>query len=484
MAPREWINPRTGESQALDISDHAVADVAAITARSHEAWLGYRDADNSGRAAVLNVVADALDYRVKELSELADEESALGIPRLTGEVARTTFQLRLFAESLDAGTLLPAEIGEAVPGDPPAGRPELVRHYVPLGPVAVFGSSNFPFAFGVLGGDTASALAAGCTVVAKEHSAHPRLSQLQVTIAREALSQAGHDPDLILSVTGTAAGATLVTSDEIAAVGFTGSVAGGRTLFDLATSRPKPIPFFGELGSVNPVIVSPAAAQSRAEEIAEGFVASLLLGAGQFCTKPSILVYPRDSEILSHVVRAISKVPAAALLTDKIAKSYRTQIEHIRESGAEEISQAASIDRPGAWVAPAIFQSSVGDVLSAENVVGEECFGPAAFMVPYDTESEALACAAEGEGALVGCVHGVEGETLATELLRALAHRSGRVVWNGWPTGVAVAPAQMHGGPYPASTVPQATSVGLHAASRFSRPVAFQSVPAAMRPVS
>lgn len=482
MGTGEWTNPRNGESHTLTMDTHTRSEVLAVAKQSLLAWESFRYYPPKSRGRVLRIIADALDSHSEQVVALADEESALGAPRLTGEVTRTSFQLRMFAHALEQNELLPSEVDGAVEGGPPAGRPELVRHHVPLGPVAVFGASNFPFAFGVLGGDFASALAAGCTVVAKEHHAHPRLSLRLVEIAREALRSAAEDPDLILSIRGTEAGAELVTAPEIAAVGFTGSVSGGRFLFDLAVSRPKPIPFYGELGSVNPVFISREAAESRAEEIGTGFVDSLLLGAGQFCTKPSVLFFPEGSAILSHVVDALKQAKPMPLLTPRIAEAYREQVQKLLTSNAQSLLTLPAPQQEGAWVVPFVFQTSVDEMLSGSSPLAEECFGPAAVVVAYSTDEEALALARQGEGALVGCVHGEMGDQLAGTLVKALATRMGRVVWNGWPTGVSVAPAQMHGGPYPAATVPGATSVGLHAAARFSRPVVFQSVPIELQP--
>jgi NADP-dependent aldehyde dehydrogenase len=481
MAPRAWTNPRTGESLDLAIEDHSSADVARIAQLSHRAWLTYRNASMHDRARVLVTIADALETRCAEVVAIADEESALGEPRLVGEVARTVFQLKMFATALEQGTLFPAEIDEAREGNPPAGRPQLVRNFVPLGPVAVFGASNFPFAFGVLGGDFASALAAGCSVVVKEHSAHPRLSIALVDIARTALGAHSHDPDLVLSIRGTEAGAHLVQDQAIAAVGFTGSVSGGRHLFNLAHSRVTPIPFYGELGSVNPVVVSRKAAAARGDQIAQGFVDSLLLGAGQFCTKPSILIYPEGSSIIEAAQVALSTTEPVALLTTRIASAYRHRVEEMTQGNATNLLSAKPVAQAGSWVRPALFHTSAAEMLIEGTDLREECFGPAAVAVAYSTDDEALALASIGGGVLVACVHGEDDDPLAADIIRALVPRAGRIAWNSWPTGVAVAPAQMHGGPYPAATVPSATSVGLHAANRFARPIVFQSMPESMR---
>jgi NADP-dependent aldehyde dehydrogenase len=465
----------------LPIEDHSGDEVRAISERSYRAWLTYRNASMRDRARVLVTVAEALDSRATEVVAIADEESALGEQRLVGEVARTVFQLKMFAAALEQGTLFPTEIDPAREGSPPSGRPELVRNVVPLGPVAVFGASNFPFAFGVLGGDFASALAAGCTVVVKEHSAHPRLSMALVEVARTALIASSTDPDLVLSVRGTEAGATLVREPNIAAVGFTGSVSGGRHLFDLAQSRERPIPFYGELGSVNPVVISRKAADARADQIAQGFVDSLLLGAGQFCTKPSILIYPEGSSIIDRAQEALVKVEPVALLTTRIASAYRDRVQEMTHSTATNLLGAEPVSQAGSWVRPALFHASAAEMLREETDLREECFGPAAVAVAYSSDEEALALSSIGGGVLVACVHGEDNDALAHDIIRALIPRAGRIAWNAWPTGVAVAPAQMHGGPYPAATVPGATSVGLHAAARFVRPIVFQSMPENMR---
>ena len=480
MAPREWTNPRTGATLTLALEDTSPSEVSELCERSYSAWLTYRELSIVERARVLTTLADGLAAASKEMVAIADEESALGEPRLVGEVARTVFQLRMFAEALSRGTLFPREVDEAVEGPPPAGRPELVRSLVPLGPVAVFGASNFPFAFGVLGGDVASALAAGCSVIVKEHSAQPRLSQRLVELARDVLGKEFPGLDIFLSVRGTQAGAQVVQNPRVSAVGFTGSVSGGRHLFDLAQARPNPIPFYGELGSINPVVVSRQAAESRGDQIAQGFVDSLLLGGGQFCTKPSVLVIPEDSTILETIKVSLASAQPVALLTTRIASAYRARVVEMTSANATNVVTAPDSPELGSWVHPALFVTSVQEMLTETTILREECFGPAAVVVPYATDEEALAVSSVGGGVLVGCVHGEDDDPLAQAIVKALIPRSGRIVWNGWPTGVAVSPAQMHGGPYPAATVPGSTSVGLHAASRFARPVVLQSMPSAM----
>ena len=380
------------------------------------------------------------------------------------------------------GTILQTEHDAAIDGPPPQGRPELVRTYQPLGPVAVFGASNFPFAFSVLGGDTASALAAGCTVVVKEHPAQPLLGARTVELSRIALGNAGLNPDILLSVRGTQAGADLVAADEITAVGFTGSVHGGRFLFDIATNRPRPIPIYGELGSMNPVVVTESAAQTRAESIAQGFVDSLLLGAGQFCTKPSVLLYPRSSAVAEKVASLLAtRAEPLALLTAGIAEQFAQRVSLMRAAPSRVLAGAEATEIPGSWVTPALFEASIEEMTTPDSPLREECFGPSAVVVPYDSDGELLDFLNSDDGFLVGCVHAEDDDPQGFAVAEALALRAGRVVWNGWPTGVAVTRVQMHGGPYPAATVPGATSVGLHAVMRFVRPVAWQSFPESFR---
>lgn len=477
MSPRTWTDPRSGQDEVLDLEMHSPEQVASIVARSKTAWDWFRSEPHTTRAVALEALAGALEHNEDELVGLADKESALGEPRLRGEVARTAFQLRMFATALREGTILATERDEAIEGAPPAGRPELVRSYHALGPVAVFGASNFPFAFSVLGGDTASAIAAGCTVVVKEHSAQPRLGARTVEIAREALVAAGIPEDVVLSVRGTQAGADLVAAPEITAVGFTGSVSGGRFLFDIAVGRERPIPFYGELGSVNPVVVTKAAGAARPEEIARGFVDSMLLGAGQFCTKPSILLYPKGSPVVEMASQMLDGAEPMPLLTTRIADEFSKRVSEMTSAPSTVLAGGASAGQPGSWVSPTLFEASIEEMKRSESPLREECFGPSAVVVAYDSEAEALEFLKSGDGVLVGCIQAEEGDPQAASLADALALRAGRIVWNGWPTGVAVTRTQMHGGPYPAATMPGATSVGLHAVMRFVRPVVWQSFP-------
>lgn len=451
------------------------ASVEQIVERARAAQDRWWGASGIERSQALEAIAAELDRHVEELAHTADEETHLGMPRLTGEIARTSFQLRMFATGLRDGAILPTESEAAVPGPPPQGHPAFTRRYVPLGVVGVFGASNFPFAFGVLGGDTASALAAGCAVVVKEHPAHPRSSARLVALARSALAAAGAPQDLIGSVTGLQEGIDLVRAPKVRAIGFTGSLAAGRALHDVAAQRPDPIPFYGELSSINPVVVTPEAARTRSDQIAAGFVESMTLGAGQFCTKPAVLIAPTSAGLADKAIELIMNVPGMSLLTPDIAARYVESIGALADRPAVRVCVPDTSSE--GQVSAAIIETSVEEFLNPDSPVRRECFGPSSVVVTYDDPRQALEVLNIDEGILVGCVHGVDGEEIAAEFLHALERRAGRVVWNGWPTGVAVTGLQMHGGPWPSSTSSLHTSVGLDAVYRFARPVALQDWP-------
>jgi NADP-dependent aldehyde dehydrogenase len=406
---------------------------------------------------------------------VADRETALGEQRLNGELTRTCFQLRLFAEALDEGSYVEATIDHAGP-TPMGPRPDVRRMLVPLGPVAVFGASNFPLAFSVPGGDTASALAAGCPVVVKAHPSHPATSQLCFDLMTAAARSAGAPDGTLGLVHGQQAGADLVAHPAIRAVGFTGSYRGGRALFDIANRRPDPIPFYGELGSLNPLVITPAAASERTDEIAEGLVGSFTLGTGQFCTKPGLAFVPageageRLRAAMSERVRALG---AATMLNAGIQEAFDEGVRGIGDLPGVEV--AASGEGPA--VLFAVGAADFGGPLL------EECFGPATVLVTYAGEDELLTALGTLDGNLTATIHTGEDETgLPARLATVLREKAGRLVWNGFPTGVAVSPAMNHGGPHPATTNPLHTSVGTTSIRRFLRPVAWQNAPEPLLP--
>lgn len=423
------------------------------------------------RAELLLAMAAELEADRTAIIAAADAETALGPLRLTSEHARTCGQLRFLADVLLDGAYLGVTIDHADQATVPP-RPDLRRMRVPLGPVAVFAASNFPLAFSVPGGDTASAIAAGCPVVVKAHPGHPRTSDL----CAAALRRAGA-PVWVLH--GFQAGLDLVRHPLIEAVGFTGSVAGGRALYDVAAARPRPIPFFGELGSINPLVVTPSAAAERGAEIAVGLAASITGGVGQFCTKPGLVLLPAGAALLDLLRDALAAGSGGPMLTEPIQGGYlRGMAVRSATAGvATLVPPAAAADlgaTPGLLAVPAA---------ELTEVLLEECFGPGAVCVTYASEDELSAVLARLPGSLTATVHtGRSSDPVAATVLPRLAGIAGRVIVNGYPTGVAVAWAMQHGGPYPSSTAAASTSVGAAAVERWLRPVTYQNTPEDLLP--
>jgi NADP-dependent aldehyde dehydrogenase len=434
----------------------------------------------SDRAGWLEHLATQLDAAAEKLVPIAARETHLGVDRLQGELKRTTFQLRLFAEILRDGSFLQVTIDHADPAWPMGPRPDLRRMLRPIGPVAVYAASNFPFAFSVAGGDTASALAAGCPVVLKANPSHPELSSATGAHVSDALAEAGAPDGIFAVVLGFETGIALVKDPRIRAASFTGSLRGGRALFDIAVSRPDPIPFYGELGSVNPAFVTPEAGAQRADEVATGFINSVSLGNGQFCTKPGLLFVPARSGLEDRVATLAGERPAAPMLSEHIRSGYSEALEQL--AARPNVRMIAGKVNPEGDPAPTILAATVSDLLADSEALTKECFGPAAVVVSYGSEEELLAAARVFEGQLTATIHGSGQEAVSAKLRDVLSERVGRVVWNGWPTGVSVTYAQHHGGPYPATTSIQTTSVGTAAIDRFLRPVTYQDAPSEVLP--
>ncbi|MEU7141807.1 aldehyde dehydrogenase (NADP(+)) [Nocardia sp. NPDC046473] len=457
-------------------------DLSRIIDAAAESATVLADSTPADRAGWLSHTADAIDAAADELVPLAAEETHLPEnPRLRGELARTTFQLRLFAEVLADGEFLRATVDHADPQWPMGPRPDIRRSVVPIGPTLVFAASNFPFAFSVAGGDTAAALAAGCPVVLKAHPGHPRLSTRTGAIVREALLETGAPDGIFEVIHGIDAGTTALRHPVIAAAAFTGSVPGGRALFDIATARPRPIPFYGELGSVNPVVVLPDAVRARSRQIVAGFLGSFTLGAGQFCTKPGLLLLPSGHGLTDALRTAVRDTPGQPLLNDRIADSFRTRVTSLREH--RSVTALSLPDIEADLLAPTLLTVSATDFLAGGELLHQECFGPAALIVEYANSAELQALLAALEPGLTATVFAEDSEIEEVRpLLPALTALAGRLIWNDWPTGVTVTWAQQHGGPYPATTAPTTTSVGAAAIDRFLRPVAWQGFPDSLLP--
>jgi len=454
----------------------AELDVAASAAR--RAFATTVASTSAERAAWLRAAADALDAHRDELVPLADEEAHLGTARLTGELARTTAQLRLFADAVLEGSYLEATVDHPDATTTPP-RPDLRRLLRPLGPVAVFGASNFPFAFSVAGGDTASALATGCPVIVKNHPAHARLGRRTAEIVAAALADAGAPDGVFTLVEGYETGVALVQHPEIRAVGFTGSLHGGRALFDLASSRPDPIPFYGELSAVNPVLITTAALDARADELATGLAGSFTQGAGQFCTNPGLVLVPAGSAFAERLADAVGQASPVPMLTDGIASAFAAGLGALAGHAGVRVVGGTTEQQPGSGSA-VVLASTATAVIADPGALLVECFGPSTLVVEYADLDEALDVVRAVGGSLTASVHAEPGEDLS-RIVPVLTEVAGRVLFGGWPTGVAVSWAQQHGGPYPSSTGAH-TSVGMTAMRRFQRPVAFQDAPEEVLP--
>jgi acyl-CoA reductase-like NAD-dependent aldehyde dehydrogenase len=460
-------DPRTGEPVGAGVPETDSAGVDLVVSAAHAAGRAWRATPAEDRARALEAAADALDAHVDELWQLADQETALGETRLRGEVARTTGQLRFFAQVIRDGGYVDAIIDHA---DPP--RPDVRRMKHPLpGVVAVFAASNFPFAFSVAGGDTASALAAGCAVVVKAHPGHPGTSERVAKLVREALPY----PDLLGLVHGMQAGADLVKHPSVVAAGFTGSVAGGKAIQRLIDERETPIPFYGELGSVNPVVVLPSA---DAQQVATGFAASLTMGVGQFCTNPGLLFVPGgDDELRKALAEAVANTTGGPMLAERIREGYLGGLERLGQLELLAEGKAAE----GAWsVTPKVFTTDLATFAAKLPAIGEECFGPASIVVTYRDVGDLPEVLERLEGSLTATVHAAD-PAEAEPLVDVLRRKAGRLIWNGWPTGVAVTWAMHHGGPWPATTS-TTTSVGATAIDRWLEPTAYQDWPEALLP--
>jgi NADP-dependent aldehyde dehydrogenase len=478
----QGFDPRTGEPVGEPVPETTPTEVDALVAAAYAAAPAWGAADaRPRRAAALEAVADLLDARVGELAAIADTETALGGERLTGEVARTTLQLRLFTGVLRDGSYADAVISPAE-----GVVPDVRRITRPAGPVAVFAASNFPFAFSVAGGDTASALAAGCPVIVKAHDSHPVTSDLTAEIVSEALALAGAPAGTFGLAHGVRAGLQLLRHPLIAAAGFTGSTSGGLALARICAERPVPIPFYGELGSVNPCVVLPGAAFSRPAAIASGYVGSLTLGTGQFCTNPGLLFIPEDGGLLSAIAAAVGASSGGPMLSGRIFAGYEDAVEEaVAHPGVTELASGAP--GPGPWGAtPYAFQVTLKEFAADLAALSRERFGPAGLVITYPSVADLLSVLAVLPGNLVGTVHAdpssPEDMDLARQAVAVLERIAGRIVFNGWPTGVAVVAAQHHGGPWPATTMPAYTSVGTAAIRRWLVPVAYQDFPAELLP--
>jgi NADP-dependent aldehyde dehydrogenase len=476
-------DPRTGAPVGDGVAETTAASLDDLLAAAAAAFPAFRSTPPGVRADFLTLLAGRLDEAAGELVPLAMAESGLPEARLTGELARTSAQLRLFATVATEGSYLEAIIEEADPGATPP-RPPLRRWLEPVGPVLVYAASNFPFAFSVLGGDTASALAAGAPVLVKAHGSHPALSAATAALASRAAADAGLPPGVFGIVFGDDQGVQALRDPRIKASGFTGSTGGGRFLLGVANSRPEPIPFFGELGSINPAVITPAAAAARPDELVSGFVGSFTLGTGQFCTKPGLLFLPAGHTLGPALDAAVSAAAAGPMLNARIAGQFEKGLTGLAaHPGVTAAATGAAAPEQGSWASPRLFTTTTDALRADPDGLTAEHFGPAALIVEYSGADDLLSALAAVEGSLTATVQAEPGDDFPLpRLLEVLGERAGRVIYNGWPTGVAVSWAMNHGGPWPSTTSSAHTSVGATAIRRWLRPVSFQSVPEELLP--
>jgi alpha-ketoglutaric semialdehyde dehydrogenase len=466
----------------------ADAEVGQACALAEAAFETYRYTSPAQRAALLSAIADKLAGLGNKLIDRAALETGLPVARLEGERGRTISQLKMFAGVVLDGSWIDARIESALPDRRPLPRPDLRMQRIPLGPVAVFGASNFPLAFSVAGGDTASALAAGCPVIVKAHPAHPGTSELAGLAIQAAVEQCRLPAGVfsMLAGSGNELGAALVSHPAIRAVGFTGSRQGGLALMALAGRRPQPIPVYAEMSSINPVFLLPAALAQRGDEIARGFVESLVMGAGQFCTNPGIVLGIAGEALDGFCAAAASHLaakPAVTMLTSGIHEAYERGVDRLL---AHPHLQLLARGAPGGKCmgSPALFRVDAKHFAAAPEL-SEEVFGSSSILIACADLREMLDVAIRLEGQLTATMHLDQGDhDIARRLLPILERRAGRIVINGFPTGVEVSSAMVHGGPYPATSDGRSTSVGTAAIERFVRPVCYQDMPQSLLPVA
>ena len=482
------INPATGKELDREFVSASAEDVARAAELAAAAAPAFAAISKDERAAFLRAIAEELTADGAAIVERAMLETGLPRPRLEGELARTTGQLRLFADVVEEGSWVDARIDEALPERKPLPRADIRSMLRPIGPVAVFGASNFPLAFSVAGGDTASAFAAGNPVVVKAHPAHPGTSELagNAILRAVAKSKLPNGVFALLFDKGIEVGVALVQHPAIQAVAFTGSAGGGQALMRLANGRPQPIPCYAEMGSTNPLFILPGAMRERAADLAKGLQISFTLGSGQFCTKPGLVFVPENEagQFLDSFRSGVSALGQHGMLTPSIAERYNSAVAGRRNAGKAEwvagLEGAATGDAASGGAA--VFSVPLAD-FAANHELEEEIFGPTTLLVHYGDARELIDVAKRLHGHLTATIHGTDEDLAqASDLVRVLETKVGRILFNGYPTGVEVCHAMVHGGPFPATSDTRTTSVGTRAITRFARPVCYQDFPDATLP--
>jgi len=476
-------DPTTGQQLQPGFAAATAEDVELAARLASEAFALYSRVSGRDRGAFLRTIASKIESIAADIVERAQQETALSKARLQGETARTCAQLRLFAEVAEEGSWVDARIDRADADRKPAAKPDIRSMLRPLGPVVVFGASNFPLAFSVAGGDTASALASGNPVIVKAHAAHPGTSELVGQMVRESVQECNL-PEGVFSLlfgSGAQIGTALMKHPLVKAGGFTGSRTAGRALMDVAAARPEPIPFYAEMSSTNPVFILPDALRERGETIAAGLHTSFTLGAGQFCTKPGMVFFPHGNEAASFTDKLRQLVDDSApfhLLTRSIHSSYDSALAGRKADAAVTLVAEApkASQSAGFAVGSALFQTDAATFLASD--LDGEIFGPTTLLVRHSIRDQILEIARSLEGHLTATIHGTEQDLHEfADLIAILENKVGRLVFNGFPTGVEVCHAMVHGGPYPSTSDGRSTSVGTRAIFRFTRPVCYQGFP-------
>jgi 2,5-dioxopentanoate dehydrogenase len=475
------INPSNNELLNPSYRGGTKEDVNDACQLAWEAFESYRETQPEPRAQFLETIAEKIEALGEVLIERAVLESGLPHARIEGERGRTCNQLRLFAKTIRDGEWIDARVDTALPDRKPVPRADLRQRHIPLGPVAVFGASNFPLAFSVAGGDTASALAAGCPVIVKAHSAHPGTSELVGRAIQAAVKSCGMHEGVFSLIFGSGieVGQALVANPFIKAAGFTGSRSGGMALWRIAQSRPEPIPFYAEMSSINPVFLLPEALRARSGQLGEEFVSSLNMGAGQFCTNPGLVIAIKSSDLDNFVESAsslVKKSPSQTMLTPGIHEAYVDRVKELNSSGkAQEVACGQNGEGPNRCVTR-LFRASAAEFLENQTLQ-DEVFGASSLVVECQDESELLSVAESLEGQLTATFQMEKADVkFAQALLPILERKAGRLLANGWPTGVEVCDSMVHGGPFPATSDSRTTSVGTAALYRFLRPVCYQNL--------
>lgn len=478
------VDATTGQALPYDFYQATAQEVDRAACAAAAAYPAYKALSAERRAAFLDAIADELDALDDQFVALVCRETALPAARIAGERGRTSGQMRLFATVLRRGDFYAARIDQALPERTPLPRPDVRQYRIGLGPVAVFGASNFPLAFSTAGGDTASALAAGCPVVFKAHSGHMATAEQVADAILRAAERTGMPQGVFNMIYGAGVGEALVKHPSIQAVGFTGSLKGGRALCDMAAARPQPIPVFAEMSSINPVIILPQALQVRSATVARELAASVVQGCGQFCTNPGLVIglrSPAFTAFIEQLAGQINEQPAQTMLNAGTLRSYAKGVSQLADHALVE--HLAGLAQQGAQAQPQVFKADVRLLLEGDPVLQEEVFGPTTVVIEVQDAAQLDAAIQSLHGQLTATLIG-EPEDLQQfgGLTPLLEQKVGRILINGYPTGVEVCDAMVHGGPYPATSDARGTSVGTLAIDRFLRPVCFQNYPDSLLP--